>query len=346
MPLAQAGGISGAAVAFLGEEKVLRPRFKAPGKSESVVQGWWSRASRVWEDAVEMAARLGLGGSTTATSLYRPDRIAKYRKLKEIRRFAGGRQSVRVVLLEGGEVVAKHLNPQSRMQCHSYEREVENLVRLQSCPYVPKLLAADPKRLVIYLSYCGESPSEQQYDDTLKADVRAKVDELERRYRLRRTFYSHTDIPRPSNVTLKDGQAFIIDLGPPWHLIDESETKAESTRAPTTLAQDKLSSASPLQHPPSVQRGPAASPSAQNSPASAPSMQKSAASSPSMQKGPAASQRGPAGFRPPGGRPRSAEASALRQAFRAAPRFRQNAASNLSPVPEAARRKPKLVPTF
>lgn len=148
------------------------------------------------------------------------DRVRLYRGWKTVKTFEGGRQSKRVRLIEGTDrrkkkIVAKHFDKSDPNQHKAFEKEVRNYGLVKGCTFVPKLLAVDKEELILYLEYCGETPS--HYTPELKKEVLHHVKKLRKRYNLTRDFrYNKEGLPRLANVAVRHQKVKLIDLGPPF----------------------------------------------------------------------------------------------------------------------------------
>lgn len=141
--------------------------------------------------------------------------LQKYRLLGTVKLLAGGRQSKQVRLLAGKSVVAKCFDPKNPKHVRAFKKEISNYRTVRGCPFVPKLLAVDAERMVLYLEFCGKNPKE--YTPELKKQVRAMIDTLRDKYRLARRFHNRPDnLPRLANLATKNGKLRLIDLGPPF----------------------------------------------------------------------------------------------------------------------------------
>lgn len=148
---------------------------------------------------------------------YHPERVKVFRGLKPIKQFSGGRQSKRVTLLSGQQVVAKEFDSRNSKQVKGFRREVRNMKHVQGCSFVPQLLAVDKKNRVIYTSYAGERPD--KYTNELKSQVRDRISQLRNKYHLTRKFHRH-GLPRLANVAVNhSGNVSLIDLGPPFRRV-------------------------------------------------------------------------------------------------------------------------------
>jgi hypothetical protein len=220
----------------VGTIKIRKPSpfVSAAGKTPSKCTVVMPKSGGIESLATEKAAtvaRVAAESKTANVTMYRRDksgvkasrpygqdlgRVQRFRTLRSIRRFGGGRQSKEVCLLEGSKVVAKRFDRNDKKQVKAFHKEVRNFQHVKDCPFVPKLLAADPEQLVLYTDYCGERPAE--YTKELKKQVREKVDRLRNKYHLTRNFHSRADgLPRLANVAIKNGQVKLIDMGPPFH---------------------------------------------------------------------------------------------------------------------------------
>lgn len=150
-----------------------------------------------------------------------PVRLGLYRSLHTVKFLTGGLQSKEVRLLSGNKIVAKCFDPQNEKHVAAFKTEVQNYEALQGCSFVPEVLVIDREKLIIYMRYCGESPTE--YTSELKKTLRAMVTRLRQKYKLTRHFFNRLDgLPRLSNVAVDNRKRVkLIDLGPPFHLLSK-----------------------------------------------------------------------------------------------------------------------------
>jgi hypothetical protein len=138
--------------------------------------------------------------------------LERYRGLRRIHRYGGGRQSDGVWLLEDKRTIAKHF---SEKQIDKMKIEIANLQCVRKCSFVPKLLAIDYEHRVLYLNNCGTRP--KRFTRDLRQRVLKLMDRLKNKYHLTRKFHK-TGLPRIANVTVDaNGKVFLIDMGPPFH---------------------------------------------------------------------------------------------------------------------------------
>ena len=147
-----------------------------------------------------------------------PELVEALFQKKVKKNFDGGRQSKKVCLLQGSEVVAKHFDAANPKHVKAYEKEVRNLQNVEKCSFVPHLVAADGKRLILYTTYCGRRP--ERYTGTLKKEVKRKVKKLKEKYGLTRKFTNgpKEGLPRLANLAIhpKTKKVMLIDMGPPF----------------------------------------------------------------------------------------------------------------------------------
>jgi len=145
---------------------------------------------------------------------YHPERVKTFQALRPVKQFSGGRQSKRVSLLSGNQVVAKEFDTNNSKQRKGFRREVKNMKYVKDCSFVPRLLAVDKQKMVIYTSYAGERPA--KYTKELKSKVRSRISKLRNEYHLTRKFHRH-GLPRLANVAVNhQNEVRLIDLGPPF----------------------------------------------------------------------------------------------------------------------------------
>ena len=104
----------------------------------------------------------------------------------------------------GHKLVKKRYKPQ-----HSdiFVNEVLHLEKLAKCNFVPKIFKINPEKLTIYMSYCGESIKEGEFD-TYRDQIKKCKKILKERWNV-----YHNDI-KPGNICINsDGEVNLIDFG-------------------------------------------------------------------------------------------------------------------------------------
>lgn len=144
----------------------------------------------------------------------RPVVLAHLRQIRPVKAFSGGRQSKSVQLLENG-LIAKQYDA-SKKHAEKMKAELKNLKRVETCDFVPKLIALDEKERILYLSNCGRRP--KRYTKSLVKEVKKKVYILKHKYNMTRSFANGGGLPRLANVAVDTkGRVNLVDVGPPWH---------------------------------------------------------------------------------------------------------------------------------
>ena len=144
-------------------------------------------------------------------------------KVDVVKVFTLGRKSLSVRLLSTG-VVEKRYDPRKPHHADRFHHEVAVLRRLQGCAFVPTLISVDPDRLMIKQSYCGEkAPDTPQVRSAIDAALRhldAKYGVV-RRGNVGKPSDAPRRVPTLNNVTLLNGQIFIIDFGSSGWLLSD-----------------------------------------------------------------------------------------------------------------------------
>ena len=127
-------------------------------------------------------------------------------KRKIIKRFSGGNIYSSGVYLLDNYLVAKHLYP--NMTGYTFwKNEVNALKRVYGRPHFPQLVAADPERLIIYMTYCGPS---------LASGAKVPADWPRQVRGIKQTLLAKQVNPNdilPRNVCVRNGLVHIIDFG-------------------------------------------------------------------------------------------------------------------------------------
>lgn len=122
------------------------------------------------------------------------------------RRFSGGNIYSKGVYLLDNYLVAKHLYP--NMTGYVFWRnEINVLKRVLGRPHFPQLVAADPERLIIYMTYCGTSLEEGA---RVPQDWRSQVERIQQTLEAKEV--NPNDV-LPRNVCVQNGLLHLIDFG-------------------------------------------------------------------------------------------------------------------------------------
>lgn len=133
------------------------------------------------------------------------ERNMKLENLKVIHVFNGiHNYSERVELLEN-YIVKKKISL-NRLGLHLFQNEVNSLLKLTNCPHVPQIIGFNPKRMEIYMTYCGKELTRQ----TLPKDWKTQFKNISEVF-IQNKIHSNDMIIR--NTTVLDGQLYIIDFG-------------------------------------------------------------------------------------------------------------------------------------
>lgn len=133
------------------------------------------------------------------------ERNTQLEKLKTIHVFNGiHNYSERVELLEN-YIVKKKISF-NRLGLHLFQNEVKSLLKLTNCPHVPQILGFNPKRMEIYMTYCGKELTRQ----TLPKDWKVQLKNISEIF-IQNNIHSNDMIIR--NTTVLNDKLYIIDFG-------------------------------------------------------------------------------------------------------------------------------------
>ena len=133
------------------------------------------------------------------------ERNTQLENLKVIHVFNGiHNYSERVELLEN-YIVKKKISF-NRLGLHLFQNEVNSLLKLTNCSHIPQILGFNPKRMEIYMTYCGKELTRQ----TLPKDWKVQFKNISEIF-IQNKIHSNDMIIR--NTTVLDGKLYIIDFG-------------------------------------------------------------------------------------------------------------------------------------
>jgi hypothetical protein len=125
---------------------------------------------------------------------------------KVLHRFSGGNIYSSGVYILDNYLVAKHLH--TNMTGYVFwKNEINALKRVVGRPHFPQLVAADPERLIIYMTYCGPS---LEGGGKIPRNWKAQVEEI--RHTLEAKGLNPNDI-LPRNICVKQDTLHLIDFG-------------------------------------------------------------------------------------------------------------------------------------
>ena len=133
------------------------------------------------------------------------ERLPYFSQLNVVRKFNYEEYySIEVSLLEN-YVIRKVLK--GNMLCYNlFKSEVKALLKLNPYPYFPKLYTFDPKRYIIYMSYCGERLNRDNLPDDWLLQFREIADIL-----LKENITSSDIVEK--NICVLNNRIHIIDFG-------------------------------------------------------------------------------------------------------------------------------------
>ena len=135
-----------------------------------------------------------------------PKRIAYIAKRKVVHKFVSQNIYSKGVYLLDNFLVAKHL-PANMSGYVFWKNEINSLKRVYGNPHFPQLVAADPRNLIIYMTYCGKS---------LEGGARVPGNWRQQAQGINRFLVSKQINPNdilPRNVCVLDGVIKVIDFG-------------------------------------------------------------------------------------------------------------------------------------
>ena len=133
---------------------------------------------------------------------------------------------------EGVKIIKKAYDKKQEKQVFRFNKEIEFMTHLKNCPFVPKIISVDHEKLVIYMSYVGNSIDESKTENqkqktkakTQIKDNKTKMQEKMKSLHLDWNLMRHRD-GKPNyniylgNATLMNGEIYIIDFGSPHYKI-------------------------------------------------------------------------------------------------------------------------------
>ena len=133
-------------------------------------------------------------------------RIAYISKRKVVHKFISQNIYSKGVYLLDNFLVAKHL-PANMSGYVFWKNEINSLKRVYGNPHFPQLIAADPRNLIIYMTYCGKSlEGGAQVPD----NWRQQTQEINR-FLVSKQINPNDILPR--NVCVLNGVVKVIDFG-------------------------------------------------------------------------------------------------------------------------------------
>ena len=146
-----------------------------------------------------------------------------YRSLKVIRVLKVGGKSKYVHLLEG-DVIKKKYNRRNVVHVAHYQNEVNILNYLKDCNFVPKILWTNEKKKILYLSYCGHLPTN---NEEIKKNIRELMVQLKKDWGIiRNKKDKNIKYVDTKNICVKNGKFYLIDFGSPnWKIKKEKKDK-------------------------------------------------------------------------------------------------------------------------
>lgn len=146
--------------------------------------------------------------------------IVKLEKLPEIKNFKASR-GVQVKLHQDNTskflVVVKHYFPKTfHLHDQLFQHETQLLLKLKSCPFVPKLYGIDMrdyKHYIIYMSYCGQPL--KKWSESQAQLVEQLLKSLEYQWRVRwkpKKILFGARRPHKRNICWLDNLPYLIDF--------------------------------------------------------------------------------------------------------------------------------------
>jgi len=132
-------------------------------------------------------------------------RLTHLNKLKHIKYFDNEHHYSKSVELLDNYIVKKTLK-YNFLGVQLFKNELNALFKLSNYPHFPKLIAYDPKHLIIYMSYCGVQISRYNLPTNWKEQIREIHCVLEKQ-----NVNSNDMLLR--NTCILDNQIYIIDFG-------------------------------------------------------------------------------------------------------------------------------------